>query len=130
MSEAAARKVMTQTIGLIPERAGRSDIVEKSEHEEPHDINEVPIKGNICECWMVFGREALREKLAQEAPKDKQNADDDMHSMKSGDHKEARAINATGVEPKPLVVEVPPLVALNTNEDGAEQDGHKKPSEP
>lgn len=122
-------KTTTQTIGLIPERAGRSDIVEERKHEEPHDIDEVPVEGDIREGRVVFGREALREKLAQEAPDDEQDAYGHMHTVESGDQKEARAVDAAGVEPEAFVVEVPPLVALDADEEGAEQDGDEEPSE-
>jgi hypothetical protein len=85
MRAAAAAKAMTQKTGLIPERAGRSDIVEECKNEEPHDIDEVPVKGHIRESRVVFRSEALREKLAQEAPEDEQNTDGHMHSVETSD---------------------------------------------
>ena len=113
----------------MPGRAGLSDIVEQRQNEEPHDIYKVPVEGDIVQGDVASRSEAASEKLAQEAPQNEENSDGYMEAMEAGNHKEARAINAARVEPETFMVEMPPFVALEADEQGAESDRNKEPTE-
>lgn len=78
---------------------------------------------------MVCRSEAPGEQLPQEAPDNQEDADDHMQTVESSDQKEAGSVNATGIEPEALIMHVPPLVALDTNKEGAEGDRNKKPAQ-
>ncbi len=113
----------------IPGRAWISDIVEQCENKQPDDIHEVPVESDVVERDMAGRCEAASKKLAEKAPEDQQNADGHMESVETGDDKKAGAINTACVEPESFVVKMPPFVALEADEQGAEGDRHKKPAE-
>ena len=49
--------------------------------------------------------------------------------MESGDDEKARSIDAASIEPKALVVEVSPFVALNANEQRTQENSDCKPAQ-
>ena len=89
----------------------------------------MPIKGHILQGDVVRWSEALSESLAKETPDDESYADCNVEAVESGDDEKARSINAAGVEPKALVVKMGPLVALEANEEGTQENGDRKPAE-
>jgi hypothetical protein len=72
----------------MPVRAGTSDVVEQRQNEQPDDIHEVPVKGDIVQGDVAGRREAAREELAQEAPDDEQDTNSHMQTVKASDEKE------------------------------------------
>jgi len=89
----------------------------------------VPIEGHILQSDVIGWSEATCKNLTQEAPEDERNADSNVETMESGDEEKARSINAAGVEPKTLMVKMGPLVALEANEEGPQENGDRKPAE-
>ena len=113
----------------MPGRAELSDIVKQRQNEQPHDIHKVPVEGDIVQSDMVGRGEAAGKELAEEAPDDEEDADDDMETVEAGDHKKAGSINSAGVEPQAFVVEMPPFVALHADEQGAKSYGDEEPTQ-
>ncbi len=114
-----ARKAITHPKRGIPGRSSGSDIVKKGQHDDPDHINKVPIEGHILQGDVVGWSEAMSESLAKETPDDECYANGNVEAVESGDEEKARSIDAASIEPKALVVEVGPFVALNANEQCA-----------
>ena len=115
--------------GIGAGRSSGSDIVKQRQHADPDHVHKVPIEGHILQRDVIGWSEATCENLTKEAPEDECNADSNVETVESGDEEKARSINAAGVEPKALVVKMSPLVALEANEKGTQENGDRKPAE-
>lgn len=115
--------------GIAGGRSSGSDIIKQRQHADPDHVHKVPIEGHILQSDVIGWSEATCKNLTQEAPEDERNADSNVETMESGDEEKARSINAAGVEPKTLMVKMGPLVALEANEEGPQENGDRKPAE-
>jgi hypothetical protein len=93
------------------------DDVEDGEEEDPDDIYKVPIETNVIERRGPPRSVISCEELAEEAPRDQQNADEDMRAVKACHYEKAGTVDSVLVEPKAFVVEVIPLPRLHRKED-------------
>jgi len=60
-------------------------------------------------------RETAGENLAEETPHDEQDTDNNVRTMEACDHEKRRSIDSAVIKPKPFVVQVHPLIDLNSD---------------
>ena len=75
-------------------------------------------------------RETAGKHLAEETPRDEQNADNDVGSVETRDHEKRRTVDPTMVEPKPFVVQVHPLKDLDSDKRRSQKNREAEQGKP
>lgn len=128
MSVVTARNAMSQPRWKT-RLGGGSDPVEEDEEEDPDDINEVPVEGDVLKRNVVRWGEAAGEDLAEETPEDQQDANGYVHTVKACDDEKRGTVDPVGIKPQAFVMEVGPFVALDTDKCRSEKNRQEEEAE-
>ena len=95
--------------------------IQNREEEHPDDVNEVPIQTCAVK-KTVLPRGDFPHERPDQCSDEQDHTDQNVKTVKTGQHEEARAHDTGSVEPEPLTTETGPLKSLIGQKRGTQKD--------